>query len=1126
MGRVWRLAVVAAWALLTMVGRGADGDVDSSWITLPGTDEAPTTLAQAPFGQVYAAGSFTNYAGVKLAHLVRLKSNGTLDPTFVAGPGAFVKVPQTNVNGAVISGYTNAGTIDWILPLEDQRVLVGGEFNSFHDFPRSNLVVLKADGTVADPSPVGSGAAGRVREIMPLADGKYLMAGHFSGYRGVATKVGLVRLNNDFTIDSSFKGPTLSVAEGRTVAVTGIEWLVTGQVLASVTLMDSGFVERHQILRLSGTDGMIDTGFAVGTGANSEVASIALVQDGRLMVAGGTATAYNFSPVNRGFRLFLTGALDGSFPGNTYAARSIAAFLPTADNKLLVHGDFTNPATPLYRMSLNGVFDTGFAAMHNSVFAARRVILDRQGRILVGGSRVLPGGEVRRGVFRLLNGGGVAPPTAPVILKEPVSAEVFPGGSALLELTVEGTAPLGYQWYFKNAPFPNGTSPRLTLSNLQEPNAGDYFAVVSNLVGFATSAVARITVLPPPTPPTVESSPLSRSVKQGETVEFQVVAKGSPTLRYQWYFGESPIPSGTNSTLRIENCQPNQAGAYKAWVANSFGSAWSGTALLAVQSVSPPVMAVQPQDRQIALPKSGPPVTVRLQATANGDPPLSHQWFFHGSPIVWGTNSSLDLTNLSRIDMGPYYCQISNLVGKAVSRTAWIGISSDPTTPASIDTTAIPSGGPNSVARALLLEPTGRLLVGGYFTSFTTGLRDKVARLTPSFALDSSFRPDSFTLDVNPLSGVGALARQSNGKYIVGGDFSDIDRTTRRHLARLDLDGNLDFTFSSLGEPAQRVFAVAVLPNDKVLVAGAFKFLNGYGGKPRPGIARLNADGTLDESFDAGPTYEFAQIRDILAQPDGKIVIAGGLSDALGSPPRAMLRRLNQDGTPDSAFYEGGWIGNQDSMAYSVARHSDGRLLLVGNFRSLGSVAQPILARFEANGSWDGTFRPPTHGLRVGNKVVIQQSGRILVAGETEYAGVVGGGLRRYLPDGAYDATFDPGAGPNKAVWDMLEDFTGGIWLVGDFTTYAGTQRFHIARLKGEPIQPLGIVGGSARLDGAGRFVFDLSGPPSIRALIQTSIDLRTWTDVATLQLNGSGGATFTGALSGQTLFHRALPLP
>lgn len=1126
LGGVLGLAVLAVWMVFCAPALGADGDFDSSLITLPGTDEAPTALAQAPFGQIYAAGTFTNYAGGKLVHLVRLKDNGTLDPSFLTGPGAFIKVPQTNVNGAVIPGYTNAGTIDCIFPLDDQRVVIGGEFNSFHDFPRSNLVVLKADGAVLDPSPLGSGAAGRVRELLALPGGKYLLAGHFDGYRGVPNKVALLRLNSDFTIDSTFKGPNLAVAQGTTVAVTAVRLLVTGHIVAAVDYLDSGFGQRRQVLLLSGSDGLIDAGFATGTGANSEIASLSILQDGRLMVAGGTATAYNFTSVNRAFRLFLNGVMDSSFAGNTYAARSISGFLPTPDNKLIAHGDFTIPATQMYRMGLNGVFDSSFTAQPSSSFLARKVIFDRQGRILVGGSRALAGGEVRHGVFRLLNGGGVSPPTAPVIVKEPSSVEVFPGGGAILELAAEGTAPLGYQWFFKSAALAGQNASRLTLSNLQEANAGGYFAIVSNLVGSATSVVAQVTVLPPPAPPSIETSPESRSVKQGETVEFQVVAKGSPTLRHQWYFGDSPIAKGTNAVLRLENCQPNQSGAYRAWVTNSFGSIWSGTALLAVQAVNPPSMVFHPQDRQVALPASGQPASTSLLATANGDAPLRYQWFFYGNPIARGTNSSLELTNLSRIDMGPYYCQISNLVGVATSRTAWVGITSQPSTPASIDTSVIPSGGPNFYARALLIEPTGRLVVGGYFTSFLTGLRDKVARLTPSYGLDGSFRPESFSLDLNPLSGVMALARQSDGRYLAAGDFSDIDRTSRRHLARLREDGKFDSSFSGLGEPTQKVHALAVLPDDRVLIGGAFKFLNGYGGKPRPAIARLNADGTLDEAFNAGLEYEFAQVRSILVQPDGKILIAGGLSDTLGSPSRAFLRRLNSDGGLESAFHEGGWLGNSDSLGLSLARHADGKILLAGSFRSMGSTPQPILARFNGDGSWDESFRPPTHGLREGNKVLIQRSGRILLAGVSDYAGVVAGGLRRFFADGGYDPSFDPGSGPDKAVCDVLEDFTGGIWVAGDFTSYAGTQRFYVTRLKGEPIQPLRIVAGSARVGGPGKFSFDLSGPPGLRAQIQTSNDLKAWADASVVVLNGSGGVGFEAAIAAGARFYRALPLP
>jgi hypothetical protein len=86
----------------------------------------------------------------------------------------------------------------------------------------------------------------------------------------------------------------------------------------------------------------------------------------------------------------------------------------------------------------------------------------------------------------------------PAITNQPKSIAAVIGGSASFSVGASGSAPLSYQWFFTGQPLPGRTQATLTLTNLQPSNAGNYFVRVSNPYGVTTSAVATLTVSPPP----------------------------------------------------------------------------------------------------------------------------------------------------------------------------------------------------------------------------------------------------------------------------------------------------------------------------------------------------------------------------------------------------------------------------------------------------------------------------------------------------------------------------------------------------------------------------------------------------------------------------------------------------
>jgi len=137
-----------------------------------------------------------------------------------------------------------------------------------------------------------------------------------------------------------------------------------------------------------------------------------------------------------------------------------------------------------------------------------------------------------------------------------------------------------------NATMTNGT---LTITNVQNYDAGTFQVIVTNAVGAVTSSNAVLTVL---SMPVITSQPANETVAAGNTATFSVTALGTPPLNYQWTFNGTNILGGTNTTLLLTNVQSSQAGNYAVWVTNQDGVILSSNALLTV--LGPPIITQQP----------------------------------------------------------------------------------------------------------------------------------------------------------------------------------------------------------------------------------------------------------------------------------------------------------------------------------------------------------------------------------------------------------------------------------------------------------------------------------------------------------------------------------------------------
>jgi uncharacterized delta-60 repeat protein len=351
-----------------------------------------------------------------------------------------------------------------------------------------------------------------------------------------------------------------------------------------------------------------------------------------------------------------------------------------------------------------------------------------------------------------------------------------------------------------------------------------------------------------------------------------------------------------------------------------------------------------------------------------------------------------------------------------------------------------PGSGPNHSVHAVVVAPDGRLLLGGDFTTYNaTATFPRVMRVGVDGVPDSSFNPGA---GADAL--VRSLVREPGGKVLIGGDFTTYRGTDRARIARINADGNLDTGFDpGLGADGT-VSAIAVRSDGKVLIGGTFA---NYNEAPVQRLARLGSDGVLDTNFDAGLGAD-GEISQIVVLPDNKLLIAGAFTLYDGTP-RNGIARLLEDGDLDTTFDPGD--GAQGAV-HAVVRLADGKLLIAGAFSQFAGVARAGVARLMENGGLDLGFSPGAGADAAVFALAVQADGKILIGGDfTNYDGVAASRIARLESDGGLDpAGFNTGAGADGKVTAIAVQADGKVVMGGDFSGYRGQPRSHLARLNAD----------------------------------------------------------------------------
>lgn len=309
------------------------------------------------------------------------------------------------------------------------------------------------------------------------------------------------------------------------------------------------------------------------------------------------------------------------------------------------------------------------------------------------------------------------------------------------------------------------------------------------------------------------------------------------------------------------------------------------------------------------------------------------------------------------------------------------------------------------------------------------GQRWAVVRYLDNGALDSSFGAGGkLTIAFDAASGPGAaqsVIQQPDGKLILVGNFYD-GTTYDGALARLSPDGTYDTTFSGDGriliagpEGSLDLRAAALQSNGKIVVAGYTYADAGDGNNDDAILFRMNADGTVDNTF---PTVTFVgsagygqYFQALAVDGNDNIIALGDTYDngPLGLSRKFFLKRLAPGGSHDPTFGTNGTaildLGD-GATATALAIDSAGRYLLAGHVTGSGVVARihpagGLDSSFDGDGAIYDPAGSDVHGI------VAESSGNIVVAGPEN--------IVRLTSSGAPDTTFGPAG--SRAYLSMYE---------------------------------------------------------------------------------------------------------
>jgi uncharacterized delta-60 repeat protein len=965
-----------------------------------------------------------------------------------------------------------------VVPLVDRFVLqpdgkiVGLVINPPPRNPRNTLSRFNSDGTL-DPDFNTSLFHGSFFTTLALQEnGQIIVAASQDGV--------IERYNTNGAPDASFSVPTLTPSRVNAITIQP-----DGKILIGGEFEGVGEAIRRGLVRLH-PNGSIDSEFNPGSELTTNVHSLALQTDGKIIVAG-IFGAIGGQPATNLARLNPDGTLDPTFQSAPIAPPRFAIdtipLVLDEDGSVLVGSSnnlvrITNPQPATQSLTREGSTLTWLRGGSSpEVFQTRfHASLDGIDWTDLGPGQRVPGGwrltnaDIPAGA-RLRARGYVTGtsyfvdhvPGAPALYSHPLDTTVDFDATVTFRVAAKGLEPLNFQWFKNGQPIAGANSATLILPNVTGGDAGAYHAVVTNADGSSTSRAAQLAVIDP----ILVVQPHSVWINTGNPTNLSVGAVGSG-LTYQWKKNGANIPGATSPSLEFPNATPDDTGKYQVIITGTYGTLESTVVTLRVNTILP-----------------NPNFKPNWEATT--------QWF----PIqaVVAHNNELFMGGLFRMLDAP-------------GQRDLVKIKAD----GSIDPLFAPSftGGEIDGVIAIGILPSGQLLVGGNFMNVNGQSQPRLARLNRDGTLDPQFAPVIDGVNNGLYTQVASIELLPDGRILIGGGFASVNGQPRPGVAILLPDGALDETFNPDPTHAPGLtWGSIVQPSGKIIAYGwdfrrfladgtaDFEFteaVTANGFQPIPlgsgqilvnsqqGIANgvltlIDPEGNPDPDF-KGALFGGAEAE----QANGELLVGFvGESIPVGNTTNGLtlfqntsfLLRMNLDGVEDPSFSP-----LFDNYGLYKAMRADGSMLFAGAFSNIAGISVPELALLNnsesatqsltLNGSTATWLRSPTSPEVLRTTFEFSLNGVAwtnLGAGTRTTGGWKLDGLHLPSSTGLLRARgFFRGS-----IYDTTIEISNGIKLA---------MRGHQPQNK--------------------QSILNASGPVAARAILQISTDLREWTNLQT----------------------------
>ncbi|WP_339888194.1 T9SS type A sorting domain-containing protein [uncultured Flavobacterium sp.] len=343
------------------------------------------------------------------------------------------------------------------------------------------------------------------------------------------------------------------------------------------------------------------------------------------------------------------------------------------------------------------------------------------------------------------------------------------------------------------------------------------------------------------------------------------------------------------------------------------------------------------------------------------------------------------------------------------------------------------NNGPNHTVKCTKIQSDGKIIIGGIFTRYNGADTKAIVRVNEDGSIDQSFNIGSgavanTNIQARNFSYINSIIIQSDNKIIAAGHFDFFNNTAKSSIVRLNADGSVDNTFNPILPLYTNSINKIILQSDGKIIV-----------KSNNTLFRLNSDGSNDNSFNhITINSSYSNQNSVILKNDGKIIYTDGNS----------IKRLNANGSIDTTF-------NIVSVCcvFSIEVNSDDKLIIAGDFSSVNNVSVYKIARLNPNGTLDVTFYPNGFYCDKILTTKILSNGKILLGCYGNSSQTIQS-LILLNSNGSFDSNFNIGTGfafasidAEHSIYDINIQDDNKILVGGSFTAYNGVNQNRILRL-------------------------------------------------------------------------------